>query len=465
MTEQQYQHEVIVPDKGFPFKLFLFEGHSGKYIREKHWHRSIEIFAVQEGELDFILDTTHYHLGEGEFIIVNSNEVHAIHANRPNHTIVLQIPLNQFASYFTGEQFIWFSHSERTYDEQVACLIFRMYKVYRMQTDGYDFEILSMFYQLLHILVKKYRKLDVQDELLKSNQQLNRLGMITSYLKDHYMEDISLGKLAGIFGYSPSYLSKMFARYAGINYKDYLQNIRLEHAVKDLENTDKQIVDIAFDHGFANSKAFTNLFRKRYGMLTSEYRKQLVKKKQRESYAHHRALLEKDKKVMQTDGYDFEILSMFYQLLHILVKKYRKLDVQDELLKSNQQLNRLGMITSYLKDHYMEDISLGKLAGIFGYSPSYLSKMFARYAGINYKDYLQNIRLEHAVKDLENTDKQIVDIAFDHGFANSKAFTNLFRKRYGMLTSEYRKQLVKKKQRESYAHHRALLEKDKKVTL
>ena len=178
MTEQQYQHEVIVPDKGFPFKLFLFEGHSGKYIREKHWHRSIEIFAVQEGELDFILDTTHYHLGEGEFIIVNSNEVHAIHANRPNHTIVLQIPLNQFASYFTGEQFIWFSHSERTYDEQVACLIFRMYKVYRMQTDGYDFEILSMFYQLLHILVKKYRKLDVQDELLKSNQQLNRLGML-----------------------------------------------------------------------------------------------------------------------------------------------------------------------------------------------------------------------------------------------------------------------------------------------
>ena len=46
MTEQQYQHEVIVPDKGFPFKLFLFEGHSGKYIREKHWPRSIEIFAV-----------------------------------------------------------------------------------------------------------------------------------------------------------------------------------------------------------------------------------------------------------------------------------------------------------------------------------------------------------------------------------------------------------------------------------
>ena len=118
MTEQKYQHEMIVTDAGFPFKLFLFEGYNGKYIRDKHWHRSIEIFAVQEGEMDFILDNTHYHLAEGEFIIVNSNEVHAIHAAKPNHTIVLQIPLNQFAAYFTGEQFIWFSHSERAYDAQ-----------------------------------------------------------------------------------------------------------------------------------------------------------------------------------------------------------------------------------------------------------------------------------------------------------------------------------------------------------
>ena len=46
-NEAAYQHEVIVPNKGLPFKLFLFEGKDGKYIREKHWHRSIEIFAVK----------------------------------------------------------------------------------------------------------------------------------------------------------------------------------------------------------------------------------------------------------------------------------------------------------------------------------------------------------------------------------------------------------------------------------
>ena len=280
MTEQQYQHEVIVPDKGFPFKLFLFEGHSGKYIREKHWHRSIEIFAVQEGELDFILDTTHYHLGEGEFIIVNSNEVHAIHANRPNHTIVLQIPLNQFASYFTGEQFIWFSHSGKEDDRQVFSLLETMFVAYGEKQTGYELKMLSCFYQLEYLLVTRYRKLEVGEEILKNNKQL-KLGRITGYLKEHYTEDLSLEKLAGIFGYSPAYLSRMFQKYAKINYKEYLSSVRLEHAVRDLEETDLAIGEIALNHGFPNSKAFSNLFRKRYGMLPNQYRKTVTSEKER----------------------------------------------------------------------------------------------------------------------------------------------------------------------------------------
>lgn len=73
MNDIVYQHEVIVPDRGLPFKLFLFEGGGGKYIREKHWHRSIEIFAVRQGQLDFFLNEKKYVLAAGEFVLVNSN--------------------------------------------------------------------------------------------------------------------------------------------------------------------------------------------------------------------------------------------------------------------------------------------------------------------------------------------------------------------------------------------------------
>ena len=28
----EYQHELIIPDEGLPFKLFLFEGSEGNYV-------------------------------------------------------------------------------------------------------------------------------------------------------------------------------------------------------------------------------------------------------------------------------------------------------------------------------------------------------------------------------------------------------------------------------------------------
>lgn len=272
-NEASCQHEVIVPNRGLPFKLFLFEGKDGKYIRDKHWHRSVEIFAVKDGSLNFFLNEKKYHLQAGDFVLVNSNEVHSIYAPDPNETIVLQIPLGSFAGYYTEEQFIWFSHSEKSDDERIFSLLNEMYEQNTECRMGYELQMLSCFYQLEYLLVTRYRKLEVHEELLKNTKQLKRLGVVTGYLKEHYTEDISLEKLAGIFGYSPSYLSRMFQKYAKINYKDYLQSVRFEHAVKELEETEHQIGDIALNHGFPNSKAFSNLMRKKYGYLPNEYRK------------------------------------------------------------------------------------------------------------------------------------------------------------------------------------------------
>ena len=38
-----FSHELVVPNRDLPFKLFLFEGKNGGYFREKHWHRSVEV--------------------------------------------------------------------------------------------------------------------------------------------------------------------------------------------------------------------------------------------------------------------------------------------------------------------------------------------------------------------------------------------------------------------------------------
>lgn len=268
-----FSHELVMPNADLPFKLFMFEGKNGRYYRDKHWHRSVEIFALYEGTLDFYINEENHPLTPGEFMLVNSNEIHSVDAPGTNLTIVLQIPLKTFEEYFTGEQFIRFTHEPKTQDKEVMELIRQMYEAYQSKACGYEMKVRGLYYTLLHLLVTKYRELDVSPDMLKQNQKLRRLSTITAYLKDNYTAELSLENLAKIFGYSPAYLSRMFQKYAGINYKSYLQNIRVECAYKELANTEHTISEVALNNGFPNSKALTKAFEKKYGLLPSEFRK------------------------------------------------------------------------------------------------------------------------------------------------------------------------------------------------
>ena len=269
-----FSHELIVPETGFPFKIFIFEGSGGNYHREKHWHRSIEIFAVDSGELEFYIDDRKWHLSAGNFMIVNSNEVHSIDSPLKNETIVLQIPLKMFEEYFTGEQFIWFSHEPGRRDERFMELIKELYQVYSSGQYGCDMKSKSIFYQIMYLLVKDYRLPEVDDDSVRKNKNLNKLSAITSYIKENYTGDMSLEEVARIFDYSPNYLSRMFRKYAGITFKSYVQSIRLRYAVKDLESGRYGVTEAALRNGFSGSKALARAFQKKYGMLPSRYKRE-----------------------------------------------------------------------------------------------------------------------------------------------------------------------------------------------
>ena len=277
----EFQHELIIPNEGLPFKVFLFEGENGNYVREKHWHTSIEIFAVMEGSLDFFVNKDEYPLKAGEQIIINSNEIHSIHAVEKNKTVVLQIPLKQFENYFTAQRYIRFRGQEELVDKKLASLLRKLYHVYSERKIGYEFRTISIFYEIMYILVKDYRVTETREKDIRHSRRLDALSKITTYMREHYREELKLSDVAATFGYSDAYLSRMFQKYAKINYKTYLQDIRMAYAYRDLLNTDHTISQIALDNGFCSSRGFSGEFQKRYGILPSEMRKQINEKGQK----------------------------------------------------------------------------------------------------------------------------------------------------------------------------------------
>lgn len=279
----EFQHELIIPNEGLPFKIFLFEGGHGNYEREKHWHTSIEIFAVLKGRLTFFLNEEEYPLEAGGLIIINSNEIHSIHAPRKNETVVLQIPLKQFEKYFTAQRFIRFTSAARVAKDQkskapdnrkLAFFIEELYKVYCAREEGWEYRTMALYYNILYLMVRDYRETEAAQEEIQDSRRLDALSKITTYMREHYKEDLRLSSLAAMFGYSDAYLSRMFRKYAKVNFKTYLQDIRMAYAYKELLNTDHTISFIALDNGFASSRAFSKEFVKRYGILPGKVERQ-----------------------------------------------------------------------------------------------------------------------------------------------------------------------------------------------
>ncbi len=275
---KKFENEIIDYnlDK-LPFEIFIFEGCTGNYTRDMHWHKDLEVFAVCEGELLFTLEKKRFMMQKGDVVILNPNEVHAIDSPKPNKAIVLQFPVSIFLAgkkeENVKEPFIWFSHGKNNADKKLVLIINFLHDEMCNKDRTDNFLAMSYFYEILFLMLKEYRLHEVDAGLLQNQNKIKKLTKLVTFMEDHYSENLTLNELADLFGYTPNYLSHMFRKYTGITFQSYLNNIRIEHIMFDIENSAEPIEKLAIIHGFANVKTLNRIFQKKYGMLPGNYRK------------------------------------------------------------------------------------------------------------------------------------------------------------------------------------------------
>lgn len=99
---------------------------------------------------------------------------------------------------------------------------------------------------------------------------------IDECIKNHNDEALTLRFLSCKLGYSEFYTTRKFKEISGIQFKDYLRYRKLAFALKEVRDSERSILDIAFDYGFSSQEAFTRAFRKTYGITPGKYRQKPV---------------------------------------------------------------------------------------------------------------------------------------------------------------------------------------------
>lgn len=99
---------------------------------------------------------------------------------------------------------------------------------------------------------------------------------VYKYVAENFQEEVSFTKAASVANMQKSAFCRYFKRKTKKKFTDFVNETRIMHAQKLLSETDKTMIEIAFECGFTNISYFNRQFRKYCNGTPVEYRNQMI---------------------------------------------------------------------------------------------------------------------------------------------------------------------------------------------
>ena len=269
-----------------------------------HFHQNLEIIYVLEGALEIEIETETYQMEKGDFLLINANKRHALHETKGELLIAsFRINFSMLIDYMGTNQLLFWCNTvadrSETYDQMKRALDRILNRFYDKEKVGAIY-LNSIYYEVVYLLTA-YFMIKADDARMKENFTLDnsRVFEIQNYVQANYQKQLSLNDLAKKLFLSNAYLSKYIKKHFGLSFLEYVNNVRLFHAVDELIYSDKKSTRIALDNGFPTTAAFNKAFKEIYNMTPSTYRQDMHNNEKNEQKDQDHTKEEIDKRVKE----------------------------------------------------------------------------------------------------------------------------------------------------------------------
>ncbi|MCM3626653.1 AraC family transcriptional regulator [Paenibacillus glycanilyticus] len=248
-----------------------------------HYHRSYEFFYLYTGERKFFIRDSVYHIGAGDLILVNSNDVHRTsELSQPNHErVVLHYDLPFFDGLSQEEKELLLSPFSSDYPivklnlqerMQLEAMFESLLRELNDEPPGYRLHIRNMAIELLLFTARHARKRNSppSDELTPVQRKVTD---IIRHINLHFRDPLHLDELAKHFFISKGHLSRVFKEVTGFGFSQYINITRIKEAEHLLRETDWSITEISERCGFENFSHFGKVFKELSGLSPRAFRK------------------------------------------------------------------------------------------------------------------------------------------------------------------------------------------------
>lgn len=285
MSEPIAKHQIFEYDGKNPFHIYNLRGELDVNMEEllNHWHTELELAFITRGKSIHYVDGNRIEAGPGNLVVVNSESVHNIipdtsvydGSNRELAVIII-ISFEYVKSLIGDAEALYFLQPQGTVSDELREILMKIseYANWKEREPYDELYIKGLISMLIFQLCKN--GVEKREHALPVNFQRNveRLRGVISYIEQHYKEPMCQAEVAAKFYFSREYFSRFFKKSTGYTFVEYVTMYRVNKARLELLDTSKNILDVALENGFSDSRRFINAFRKQYGTTPLQYRKQ-----------------------------------------------------------------------------------------------------------------------------------------------------------------------------------------------
>jgi len=251
-------------------------------MRKFHYHDHYEIYYLFAGERYYYIENRTYYVQKGSMIFIKKNEIHKTIAGGKLHERAVVYFTDRFvdqyhgqhmdmllSSFMSANRIVELNNLEQNYIEN---LIFQMNNEYSDR--GRQGRSLYCETLLVQLLLFASRKMKETAEAAHIPMH-PKISEVIEYCNANFVKSLTMEGVAARFFISPFHFSRLFKRYTGFNFTQYIHTLRIREAQKLLRETPHKVIEIAGQVGYVNIAHFNRKFKQIAMMSPVEYKKMI----------------------------------------------------------------------------------------------------------------------------------------------------------------------------------------------
>lgn len=272
--------------------FYLVDRNKDSFTYPIHKHEEIELNFVENctGARRIVGDSIEV-LGQYDLALVGSNLEHTWEQNvcqaQKVREITIQFEPNLFGDTLLGksqmksiQQLLENAHNGIAFGISAIMRIYnRLEEITKTQPGFYRvMKLLEILYELS--IDDDYHKLASSSFAnVHVTTESRRVRRVEEYIDQNFKQEIRLQTLAELAGMTASAFSRFFKLRTGKTVQEYIIDVRIGHAARELVDSSMSIAEICIDCGFNNISNFNRIFKKKKGCSPSLFRDNYYKNK------------------------------------------------------------------------------------------------------------------------------------------------------------------------------------------